>query len=235
MFKKIFKNPVKSIIGGGIGSALLGPVGMGIGAIVGGSGGLDSAGDFLKGKKKKYSADELADDINAAGKAGIDGMRAGGASLDQIYQDDPTNRINNQIGMENKFLRGSSEDTLRNMRSTIAQRGLQNSSVGLVAENNANRVLSDKLAMNNASGLERIRDANINNAQGRMNVGANLFGVKTQQGPIQMQTIKKREGGLAGMIGMVGGAAAGGMMGGPQGAAAGAQIGGGLGNYYQNS
>ena len=198
-----------------------------------GGGGLD---DLLKGKKKTYAADELADDINGLAGQGLNDFIAPGAQqLNEVYSQDPNKLVNNQIGMENKLMRGASNDAMMRTRQLLAQRGLQNSSVGLQVENNSNRALSDKLAMNNAGGMERLRNQQIENAQGRMQVGSNLFGLKTAQGPIQMNTVKRRVGGMGQLLGTLGGAGAGAAMGGPQGAQVGAQLGGSLGGYYQNS
>ena len=194
------------------------------------------ADDFLKGKKKTYRADALADDINGlAGKGLNDFIAPGAQQLNEVYSKDPAQLVNNQIGMENKLMRGASNDAMMKTRQLLAQRGLQNSSVGLQVENNSNRALSDKLAMNNAGGMERLRDQQIENAQGRMQVGSNLFGLKTAQGPIQMNTVKRRVGGMGQLLGTLAGAGAGAAMGGPQGAQVGAQLGGSLGGYYQNS
>lgn len=178
---------------------------------------------LLKGSKKTYKADPLAGDINAAGKSGLSMLNSGAQELNDNIYNNGQNFVDNQISVENKMLRSASDDALRRTRQLIAQRGMGNSSLGLGQEINQARSLSDRLAMNNASGMDRLKGL----YEDKMNTGAKLFAVKQSQGPIQMQKIKTREGGLATLTG----AAVGGYFGGAQGAQAGA----GLGQMYQNS
>lgn len=179
--------------------------------------------DLLKGKEKTYKADPLAKGINGAANDGLNIMSAGANSLNNQFYKEPNKYIDNQIGMENRLLRNASDDASRRTRQLISQRGMQNSSIGLGQEVNQNRTLSDKLALNNASGMERLRGL----LNDQMKTGSQLMAPKLGQGPMQMNDIKQRSGGLASLAG----AAAGAYVGGP----AGAQIGAGLGQAYQNS
>lgn len=186
------------------------------------------ADSLLKGKEKKYKADPLAKDINAAGKQGLTNMREAGTNLAGIYKQDPSGVVNSQIAMENRLMRGAADDAINRTRQLVAQRGMANSSVGLGTEVNQARQLNDKLALNNASAIGRLRDMSIENGQGLMNTGNALFQTKIQgQQNLQMQDIKKRQGGLAGLVG----AGIGAYYGGPQGAQAGMA----MGNAYAES
>jgi hypothetical protein len=156
--------------------------------------------DTLFGTEKKYKADPLAGDINSAAKAGLGYAKAGGAALNNVYSQDPSAVVQSQIGMENKLARGASDDAIRRTRQLITQRGIGNSSIGLGQEVNQNKMLYDKVAANNASGISRLRDMQIENGQGQMNAGSGLFQLKSSQGPIQMQDIKQRTGGYGELL-----------------------------------
>lgn len=177
--------------------------------------------DILGGKEKKIKADSLAGDINRAGKSGLGMMQTGADALNAKVYNNPENYVDNQIATENKLLRSASDDAARRTRQLIAQRGMGSSSIGLGQEVNQARSLSDRLALNNASGMDRLKGL----YQEKMNTGAQLFGVKQSQGPIQMQTVKYRSGGLGGLIG----AGIGGALGGAPGAQVGAGVGQSLG------
>jgi hypothetical protein len=178
---------------------------------------------FLKGKEKTYKADPLAKDFNSSAQSGMGMLNAGANSLNEKFYKNPDNYIDNQIGMENNLLRNAAQDATRRTRQLIAQRGMGSSSIGLGQEVNQSRNLNEKLAMNNASGMERLRGL----LGDQMKTGQQLMAPKMAQGPIQMQDLKQRSGGMASLLG----AAAGGYFGGP----AGAKIGAGLGQAYQNS
>lgn len=156
--------------------------------------------DAINGKEKKIKADPLAKEINEAGRSGLSYLREGSDKLNSIYRQDPTQLVNTQIGMENKLARGAADDATRRTRSLIAQRGIGNSSIGLGQEVNNRKNLLDRLSMNNASGISRLRDMQIENAQGQVNTGQGLYGLKAQQG-IQMNDQKYRSGGYGQLIG----------------------------------
>jgi hypothetical protein len=185
--------------------------------------GLDN---FLKGKVVKQKADPLAGDINAAGKSGIGYLTAGANRLNSAYNEDPSQVVNTQIGIENKLARAAASDATRRTQGLIAQRGLGSSSIGLGAEMGQRKSLMDTLAINNASGVSRIRDMQIQNGQGQIDAGNSLWNIKASQGPVQMQTTKSRQGGMAALIGGAAGAYFG-----PEGA----KVGMGLGQAYANS
>lgn len=187
---------------------------------------------LLKGKDKTYAADPLAGEINDAAGFGLGYFKRAGKLLHATHSQNTGGLVDKQIGLENRMLRTANQDASRGLGSLIARRGLQNSSVGLMAETNANRNLAEKIALNNATTDQRKRDAHIEGLMGRLQAGQMLMGPKFNQGPIQLQNIKRREGGLASMIGTLGGAAIGAKSGN---AMAGAQAGGAMGSYYQNS
>jgi hypothetical protein len=184
--------------------------------------------DLLKGKEKTYHKDPLANDINAAGKQGLGYLKQGGENLSAVYNEDPSGVVNSQIAQENRMMRGAAQDAINRTRQLVAQRGMSNSSIGLGQEVNQQRQLSNQLGMNQASGIQRLRDMKIENGQGLMNTGTGLFQTKIQGNQnLQMQDIKRRQGGLAPLVG----AAIGGYLGGP----GGAQVGMGAGQTYQES
>jgi hypothetical protein len=171
--------------------------------------------DLIHGKEKTYKADPLAGDLNSAAKSGM-GMLSGGAnSLNEKFYKNPDNYIDNQIGMENNLLRNASQDATRRTRQLIAQRGMGSSSIGLGQEVNQARGLNERLAMNNASGMERLRGL----LGDQMKTGQQLMAPRMAQGPVQMNDITARSGGYGQLIG-AGLGAAGMMMGGPAGGAA---------------
>lgn len=176
-------------------------------------------GDLLGGKTKTYKKDPLADDINAAGKLGIGQMTSATNELNDKVYGNAENFIDSQIGLENKMLRGSTADANRSLSKMIAQRGMGNSSIGMGEQINQERQLSDKIAMNTASSGSRLKDL----LNEKLTGGSSLWNVKASQGPVQMQDIKQKQGGLMPLIG----AGVGGYLGG----ASGAQVGMGLGQY----
>lgn len=176
-------------------------------------------GDLLTGKTKTYKKDPLADDINAAGKLGLGQMTSAANELNDKIYGNPEDYVQNQIGLENKMLRTSTADTDRSLSKIIAQRGMGNSSIGLGQQVNQQKQLSDQIAMNNASSGSRLKDL----LNDQMQTGNTLFGVKASQGPVQMQDIKQKQGGIMPLVGAGVGAYLGG--------AKGAQVGMGLGQY----
>lgn len=178
-----------------------------------------SLGDLFGGKTKTYKADPLANDINSAGKLGLSQMTSGLNDLNKNFYENPQGHIQSQIGLENKMLRASSGDSSKRLSQLISQRGMGSSSIGLGEQINQEQSLNDRIALNNASGSSRLKDL----LNEKMNSGTNLWNVKASQGPVQMQDIKQKQGGIAPLLGAGVGAA----FGGP----AGAQVGMGLGQY----
>jgi hypothetical protein len=155
--------------------------------------------DVVNGKEKKLKADPLAAPINAAAQQGAGYLQSGGSKLNDIYNQDPTQFVNNQIGIENKLMRGATDDAVRRTRQLITQRGMGNSSVGLGTEVNQKKQLNDQLALNNASGVSRMREMGIQNGQGIMNTGNALLAPKLSQG-VQMQDQTYRTGGFGQLL-----------------------------------
>jgi hypothetical protein len=161
------------------------------------SGIVDGLMGGLKENTNKYNADALAGDINALGASGIrDFIAPAAKAMNDKYYKDPSSFVQNQIGNENKLLTSAADDAARRTRQLVAQRGMQGSSAGLAAENASYKSLRDKLAMNNASAESRIKDL----YGEKMQLGSNLLGFKTAQGPIQMTDISQKTGGLKGLM-----------------------------------
>lgn len=152
--------------------------------------------DLVNGKEKTIKADPLAKDINAAGKSGVGMMNTAGAGLNKLYGN-ADSFVNNQIDVENNAIRSAAQDAQRRTRQLISQRGMGMSSIGLGSEVNQAKQLNEKLALNNASGLDRLRGV----LGDQMNTGAQLFGVKSAQGPVQMTNTTYRSGGYGQLIG----------------------------------
>lgn len=170
--------------------------------------------DIVNGKEKKYKADPLAVDINAAGKSGLSMLQSGANELNEQIYSNPNSYVNNQIDVENKLLRSATDDATRRTRQMIAQRGMGSSSIGLGQEMNQARTLNDRLALNNASGMERLKGV----LNDKMQTGNQLYGIKAGQG-IQMQDQTQRVGGYGQLL-AAGISAGGAMMGKPSAAAA---------------
>lgn len=178
-------------------------------------------GDLLGGKKTTIKADPLAKDINALGKQGIGYMSSAANNLNEKIYNQGDNYVENQIALENNAIRGAAQDAQRRTKQLIAQRGMGMSSIGLGTEVNQAKQLNEKLALNKASGMERLRGL----YGDQINMGNQLFGVKSSQGPIQMTNTTYRTGGIAGLIGAGVGAYYGGAGGAQAGMAAGNALG----------
>jgi hypothetical protein len=184
--------------------------------------------DFLRGKEKKIKADPLAGQVNEVGASGLSMLQSGANNLNKLYGN-PEGFVNNQIDLENRAIRNASDDAARRTRELIAQRGMGTSSIGLGQEANMNRDMNEKLSLNNASGLQRLKGL----YGEQMQAGQGLFNTKIQGNQnLQMQQAKYRTGGLAPLLGMAAGAYIGSKSGNALG---GAQIGSGLGQMYANS
>lgn len=183
-------------------------------------------GLFSSDKTVTVRKDALSGDINSSGKSGLDMLRSGANELNDKFYSNPTDYADTQISTENRLLRNASADATRRTRDLIAQRGMSGSSIGLGQEINQSRNLNEKLALNNASGMDRIKGL----LNEKMNTGNALFNIKQAQGPVQMTDLKYKLNDSSGKgIGALVGGVAGAYFGGPSGAAAGAQIGSSLG------
>jgi hypothetical protein len=158
--------------------------------------------DVVHGKEKTIQADPLAGAINSAGRSGLSYLQSGGTRLNQIYKQSPTQLVKTQIGLENAVARDAAEDATRRTRSLIAQRGMGNSSIGLGQEVNQKRSLMERLGLNNASEVGRIRDASIENAQGQMSAGQALLAPKfnAASSGLQMTPTTYRTGGYGQLL-----------------------------------
>lgn len=152
--------------------------------------------DFIHGKEKTYKADPLAAGINTAGNSGLSMLQGGADSLNKNIYQNPTGYVDSQIGLENSAIRSASEDATKRTRDLLARRGMSGSSIGLGQEINQQRDVDQKLALNQASGMARLKGL----GEDQMKTGASLFNVKQQQGPVQMQDQTQRVGGYGQLI-----------------------------------
>lgn len=155
-----------------------------------------SIADILTGKEKKIKADPLAGDINAAGKSGLAMINGAGNGFNRFYEN-ANSYVENQIDMENDNYRKASAISQQANSQLVNNRGMGMSSLGLSSEINQQRDLNEKLALNKASGMERLKGV----YNEKLQTGQNLFNLKAAQGPIQMTTTKYRTGGLQNLIG----------------------------------
>jgi hypothetical protein len=123
-------------------------------------------------------------------------LTSGADNLNKNIYSNGQNFVDNQIGRENNMLRSASDDATRRTRQLIAQRGMGTSSLGLGQEINQEQNLNEKIALNKSTGLERLRG--LYNDQ--MQTGSQLYNVKAQQGPVQMQDQTARSGGYGQLI-----------------------------------
>lgn len=140
-----------------------------------------------------------------------------------------------QSGLEktvsDQLIRTGANDERRRLGDLVAQRGLQNSSVGLGQQLQIDKDLGSRIR---ASDIQQRMRENELNQQGLASLFQQAGGVIQTPGA-QQAFIQGREGsglrtgGLFGALAPLGGAAVGGYMGGPQGAAMGAQAGQSLG------
>jgi hypothetical protein len=162
--KSVVKNPTGAILGGGLGSAAFGVPGMIGGAVLGGSSN-GSITDMLLGKKSKdIKPDEIANQIRATQSKGIGELNSAlDTPADQI--------IGNQVEQQKKGILTSAQDARRNAQRTMAQRGLQNSSIGLGLNRSIDQQAGRDIASVNASLPGLIRDQKLQDAQTRIGVG----------------------------------------------------------------
>lgn len=157
----------------------------------------------------------------------IKGLRSISEQLDEAKKA-PTGEAVARLGVgrELKELVGARADTERNLRGTIARRGLGSTGAQLAQGVGISRRFAETGANIRASLPERIQEQRLARSQRIAGLGGQLSG---QVGQIPLRFQKTRKPGLGGLIGTLGGAALGGFFGGPAGAGVGAQIGGGLG------
>lgn len=190
-----------------------------------------AVGGLLGGKEQTYGADSNAKMLNKAAKQGIQSAITAHSDSNKL-EGDPTQLIKGQIGIENKLMRGATDDAARRAQDLIAQRGMTNSSIGLGQQVNAQKSLFDKIAMNKATEAERVRDMKLTNVNRRMDMANRLFNMRASQGPMQMQTIKQKSPGIGGALGAAAGGFIGSKFGGPMGGKVGSQAGGAIGGMF---
>ena len=152
--------------------------------------------DVVHGKEKKIKADPLAGGINSTAQSGIGMLQSGANELNNKIYSNAENYIDNQIGAENMALRSAADDATRRTRELIARRGMGGSSIGLGQEANQARGLNERLALNNVSGMDRLKGL----LNEKMQTGNQLLAPKLGQGPLQMADTKYRTGGYGELL-----------------------------------
>lgn len=145
---------------------------------------------FGGGKKQVIKNDIAAPSLERAGKRGAQITYTAADNLNNRYNATPAeDQAREQIGIENRLLRNAADGAARRTQSLIAQRGMQNSSVGLGAMTNVNHDLANKVAMNNASVNTRTLDL----LRNRISDGNNILAGRTAAGGgVQMRDISMR-------------------------------------------
>lgn len=220
--KKLTKNPLGTLAG-----AAFGPAGM----LIGGS---SSLSDILLGKKQGgYSADAISGEIRNAQGQGIASAQKGLGEVNKVLDTPSENIVRQQSALQEKGILSSAQDARRRAQQLMAQRGLQNSSLGLSSDRSITQNQGAQLGAVRAALPGQIRNQQIQDAQTRMSAGQGLFaGLGGSQGIRFQGQEGQRSGGLLGIAGSlapVAGMIAGGMAGGPVGASIGGSLGSSVG------
>lgn len=150
--------------------------------------GIGSFSDVLLGKKAKdINPDPVSNMIRATQMKGIGELNSAlDTPADQI--------VNRQVEQEKKGVLTSAQDARRNAQRTIAQRGLQNSSLGLGVNRSIDQAAGKDIASINAGKEGLIRNQKIQDASTRIGVGG------INQAGINHNTIQgQRSGGVLGI------------------------------------
>lgn len=217
--KKFIQPVASAALMGGAGSTFLGgPVGSFLGgsSIASGSG----LGGILFGKDQVQKADDIAGELK---QTQLEASLAQRGGLRSLMQQDPKQFAESQIAQQGDALKSNLEDTRRQIQQNIARRGLQNTSLGQIANTAATRDIGKKINLLQASSplLQNQYANELINAGAKVSAAQNV--------PIRFEDEITKKQGIAGLLGMLGGAGLGAMAGGPQGAAAGGQVGYGAG------
>lgn len=196
--------------------------------------------DLLLGKKQgDISADAIAGQIRGAQSQGIASAQKGLGSLNEQLDKDGgeivASGVRRGVESERKGILSAAQDARRRAQQSIAQRGLQNSSLGLAQDRSITQDAGDSIAASRAQ-LQNIpalqREQRLRDAQLRMQAGQGVFGGLGGTTGIRFQAQQGgRSGGVLGVassLAPIAGTIAGGMAGGPMGAQAGSQLGGAL-------
>jgi hypothetical protein len=206
---------------GAIGAGTLGAVGLGKGKEV---------GNILFGKKSKpIPEDEFVSEIRNQQRQALRSQLEGLGNLKEAQKVDPTQQVTAQVARERAALRGGADDARRITRDTIAQRGLQGSSIGFGQQRAITQRFGEQSATLQASIPERVQNIRLQRAQALINASTGIL--RSQDLPIRFQGTPggKRGGGLFNVLATGAGAAIGGLAGGGQGVAGGAQAGSSIG------
>lgn len=186
--------------------------------------------DALLGKEKKIAPDKISYQINAAKNRGLAGYTKGLTDYETALAENPADKAI-MLGQEAAKTSAltAAQDARRQAQQSMAQRGLQNSSLGLASQRSITQNLGKQLGAIEAQTPGLLREARLGDIQNRMNANSGLFSNLGGSGNVRFQSEKSRSGGLLGLasaaaplVGTIGGF----MAGGPAGAGLGAQLGG---------
>lgn len=209
-----------------------------------GGGGTDGLKNLLLGKKQGDTpADAIAAQIRNAQSQGIASSQKGlgelNAALDKSGGDIVAAGIREGVSNEKKGILSAAQDARRRAQQSIAQRGLQNSSLGLSSDRSITQQAGEGLASAQAklsSIPGAVREQQLRDAQLRQQAGQGIFGGLGGTSGIRFQAEKGgRSGGALGFassLAPLAGTIAGGAFGGPMGAQAGGQAGGAISNAF---
>lgn len=193
--------------------------------------------DLLLGKKKGgFSPDEIAAQIRGAQAQGIETSKKGLGELNQALDQDVGAGVRSAAAKEQKGILSAAQDARRRAQQSIAQRGLQGSSLGLAQDRSITQQTGEANAALQASLPERIRQMQLQNASTRLGAGQGLFSsLGGSQGVRFHGQDASRSGGVLGIasaLAPLAGTVMGGAMGGPMGAQAGGAAGGAISNAF---
>lgn len=212
-----------------------------------GGGGTDGLKNLLLGKKTGgFSADAIAGQIRDAQAQGIQSSKKGlgelNAALDKDGGEIVAGGIRKSIADEKKGILSAAQDARRRAQQSIAQRGLQGSSLGLSQD----RSITQQAGQGLATAQSRMglipaaqREQQIRDAQLRQQAGQGLFGGLGGTAGVRFQGQEgSRSGGALGYasaLAPLAGTIMGGAMGGPMGAQAGGQMGGAISSAFDGT
>lgn len=153
-------------------------------------------GDLFAGKKIKK--DREVDMLKSNLRQGIGAQSDAFKRLRKETGEDAGGIVRQRAAREREQVRGSAADRLRELRGSIARRGLQNTSLGLSGERAISQNSADQMNRINASVPERIR--NLRTQQTDRLFQAGTQGISSNPSKLNART--RRVGGLFGEGGL---------------------------------
>jgi len=155
--------------------------------------------------KKTQSDPEIAG-LRANLRQGIGIQSQGLTKLDEFGKQDFGGVARAEVAQEGRLARGSAQDRLRQLRGTLARRGLSGTSLGLSGEKAVSTNLASTLSAQNASTSGRIRNFKLQQLRELLSQSGGVI----NKSPVKLRRGGGRRGGLAPLIGAGIGALAGG-------------------------